>query len=214
MRNYQVAVFLVCLMQIGCKSISYFNTPNDVLETKAMLYMQNGSKKEGNITVLFETGHTAKEFIEFTSNNLKEKIPIDSIRCYQIKNNFYYPRILDYELNGSENLLFVKRLSNDSSLIHLFELYVRNPANSASPETYYYFLSFPKQDSTRPINIASKKIMPNFDEKMSTLVEDCPQLAYKVKTKAKGYFLPQISFGNTRKTEILLRIINEYNSCR
>ncbi len=214
MRFCPIAVLLTMALFPGCKTVSYFNTPNELFKTNCVLYLQNGSRQEGKLTIQYERGYDVKNYVEFERNNLNEKIPVADIKCYEVNGSFYYPKILDYELNGSENLLFVKRLSAENSRMHLFELYKRKTENSNTADAYYYFVSFPGRDISRPINVASNKLIPNFDEKMSKLIENCPDLSRKVETKAKGYFLPTYTLGNTKKVEILLRIIEEYNSCR
>ena len=185
-----------------------------MLETKCILHLQNGNKQEGKLTILFETGHEINKFVEFSINNVKQKISLDSIESYEIDGNFYYPKILDIDFNGSEKFLFVKRLSNENSRMQLYELYQKKKQNSDPSDFYYYFLSFPNRDIKRPVNLASKQITPNFDEKMSKLLKDCPVLSNKVENKKKGYFFSQYSLGNYKKTEVLLRIINEYDSCK
>ena len=214
MRLDHLLIIFLLVNITGCKTTSYYNTSNDMLETRCILHMQNGTKQEGKISILFETGHEASDFIEFTKNNVKEKILLDSINSYELNNNFYYPKIVDIDLNGNEKILFLKALTKESSRIQFYELYQKKKQASDANDLYYYFIAFTSRDLIRPLNIAGKKFIPNFNDKMSVFVQDCPQLSDKIKHKYKGYFLPLLSLGNEKKVDVFLRIINEYNSCK
>ena len=61
--------------------------------------------------------------------------------------------------------------------------------------------------------LSSSKFTPNFDEKMSLLLADCPTLAHKITEKQEGYYYRQVSF-TERRADVLLNIISEYNKCR
>ncbi len=206
-------IFITLIFFLSCKTVSYFNTPNDMLDTNCSLYMQNGTKQNGKITILFETGHETNDFIEFTKNNIRERILIDSIKFYEIDGKFYYPKIFDVDLNGVEKLLFVRRLTNEKSRMQFYELYQKKKQPSDANDLYYYFISLPHQDIKRPLNIASKQFVPNFNEKMSKVIIECPELSNKIQHKNKGYFFPLYSLGSNKKVEVFLRIINEYDSC-
>jgi hypothetical protein len=63
------------------------------------------------------------------------------------------------------------------------------------------------------MNTRSIGLLPMFDQKMSQIVVDCPALAAKIRSKENGYFIPMGSFKTNKHPEVLLKIINEYNSC-
>lgn len=214
MRISSLLFLTFLLIFTGCKTVSYFTSPNDVFETNCILYLTNGVQDTGKITVQFETGHDVKSIIFFTKGTTKSKVPIESINYYEVNGNFYYPKIVDVELNGSENLLFVKRLTNENSRIQFFELTQKRTENSILTDVYNYFILFPDQDVQRPLNIASIKLTPNFDKKMSKLITDCPELSRKIETMTSGYYLPSYSLGHEKKRDVYLRIINEYNACK
>lgn len=213
MKHLTVPLLFSLLLVTGCKTMSYFNSPNDVFATRCILHFTDGSSDTGKISIAFETGHDVNSYISFTKNNLQQKIQVKNLSYYEVNGNSYYPKIVDVDLNGSENLLFVKRLTGANSRIHFFELSQKKVENSISTEVYNYFILFPNQDTQRPLNIASTKLTPNFDVKMSRFVDDCPELSRKIQSQARGYFLPSYSLGNTRKVDVFLMIINEYNAC-
>ena len=63
-------------------------------------------------------------------------------------------------------------------------------------------------------NIEGRRLVPDFENKMSEIVKDCPALAEKIRRKEKGYFYAQVSLIDSKRVETLMNIIDEYNKCR
>ena len=83
--------------------------------------------------------------------------------------------------------------------------------------TYYeteYFLQLPNEEGDAVWPLGSNKFVPNFEEKMSKLVTDCPALAAKISNKEEGYFYAQVSLFKERRANVLMTIIEEYNECK
>jgi hypothetical protein len=213
MRHITYTIFSVLLMAAGCKPVSYFSTPNDVFKTAGTVYLLNGAEVKGKITIEFETGYNAGKFIRVGNGDREERISIDSIRYYKIDKDCYYPKKIDLDLSGTQKLLFVKRLTKENSRIHLYELYQQSKQTSDGQELFFYFISLPTQARLDAWNIGGKNFVPNFDEKMSRIVADCSTLSGKIKQKTKGYFLAPFTLSNSKKVDVLTRIINEYNDC-
>jgi hypothetical protein len=206
--------FLSGILLLSCKIVGYFNTPNDVLKKESTIYLQNGDQKKGLITVQFETGHDAKNTISLQEGEIELDIPLDSIRYYKVNEEVYVPKLIDVDLDDNNKLLFVKRLTNETSKIHLYELFIQRKNTNDGMERYYYFIQLPHFDRFETLNIAHRKLVPNFEEKMSKLVEDCPSLSGKIKQKQEGYFLRQLTLSNVKKIDVLTKIINDYNNCK
>ncbi len=207
-------IFFICYIQLSCKPVAYFNTSNDVLKTNATVHMVDNTEQTGAITIQFETDYQPKDFIILSNNNIDEKIPVLNIKYYKINNDYYFLKKIDIDMNGYKRLLFVKRLTPEHSRMDLFELLQSKNHSPSYADTYYYFISFPADGRLDAMNLADKKFTPNFNEKMSRLVSDCPALALKIQQKQKGYFLPQVNLLGNKKAEIYLNIINEYNQCK
>lgn len=199
----------------GCKTVAYFHTSNDMFGQNGTVYLEDGTEKNGEITIFFETGQEPKNFIELKLNGKSEKIFIKEIKGYKIKDKYYVPRFVDLDGNGINHLLFVQRLTKENSKIHLYELYQRNQGNNAYGEDIYsYYISLPTLAKYEVWNASSKNLVPRFEEKMSKIVSDCPSLANKIQQQNKGYFYGQVTLSNQKKAEVLKRIIDEYNQCK
>jgi len=213
MRQFSYIIVFLTIIAIGCKAVSYFNTPNDVFKKDGIVYMLDGTEKKGEITIKFESWYGADKFIQLENAGREERVLIDSIKSYRINDDYYFPKKIVLENSDQERLLFVKRLTKENSRINLYELYQARRQTSDGQEHFFYYISFPTQGTLEVWNIVSKNLVPNFDEKMGKLVEDCSVLSNKIKDRSRGYFLAQFTLSDTKKVEVLKRIIDEYNDC-
>jgi len=218
-----VPAWLLFLM--GCTSYSYFNTSNDMLKTDCVVYLVNGSVERGKLTIQFETGHAVDNTIHLlTSNHGEIKIAVDSVKYYNYKNDFYYPKMLNLEayeipnknrllLPNVRNILFLKALTRQNSKIMMYELYEPGAKTNDGFDHHDYFVSFQNDGRLNTWNLGNSKFFPNFEEKVADLVADCPQLSDKIRRRLKGYYLGQISL-KTKKYEVFQKIVSEYNACK
>jgi hypothetical protein len=218
MNFFRTHLFLIsfCLYIVsGCKITAYFHTPNDMVRQYGTVYLENGTEKTGAITIDFEIGHPAKDFISLSLNGKPVKVYIKDVKGYKIKDKYYVPRYIDVEGNGINYLLFVRRLTSEGSKIHLYEFYKRDGYSNASGEDpYSYYISFPTLSKYDVWNVSGKYLVPRFDEKMSKIVSDCSALARKILQQDKGYFYTQLTTSNQKRAEVLKKIIDEYNECK
>lgn len=223
----QSAIFSIVFISTliaGCKTYSYFNSPNDMLNKTVEVAMVDGRMLKGELSVQFETGQPRPEFLKLVSNDKVElKIPARDILYYTFDNAFYYPKALDlaafeipyrdplYTPNVS-NLLFVKRITAATDKLQLYQLFKSRTNSSDGNDQYDYFLSFPGENRFTAWSIRGNKVFPDFEYKMSELLQDCPALAMKIKQKQDGYFIKQLSFDG-KKLQVIKRIVAEYNAC-
>jgi hypothetical protein len=215
-----IQLALLALLLASCNS-SYFNTANNMQNMYGTVYLQNGKELTGNISVSLNNSFGPRDFIRFSARGRgdREKIYIEDLNGFAIRNDFYAPKKLDRGFLSGDRMLFVKRLTKEDSRIHLYEYFDRrNTANtngnSFSVPVYEYFIALPGQEKYTAWNLDGRRLVPNFEDKMSEYVKDCPALAEKIKRKDRGYFYAQVSLSNMKRIETVLNIIDEYNTCR
>ncbi len=225
----QPRIYLYFLMLFttipGCKTYSYFASSNDLVNQECKMVMVDGSEMFGKLTVQFEEGHNVDKQAKFlTKEHLEKRIPITDIKYYLLNNEYYFPKEINLEpyqyiskdkleIINQNNLLFVKRLTKENANI---ELYVLNQPRNRTMDGVTqddYFVSFKTDGRFGAWNIRSDLFFPNFEEKASKMVSDCPLLYSKIKAKEKGYTVKQISI-DASKRDVIRRIITEYNNCR
>ena len=217
--KHLLAVCISCVFICpGCVS-TYFKTPNDLYKETATVYLNDGTEKTGELTIQFETQLTAEKTVTlfYKENKQTEKIPARAINYYKIKDDYYFPKELDLDFTGTYHFLFIKRLSNENSRINLYELQQHYKTTATGEEQKLYFISLPNSSKYEALNIYSKQFSPGFEYKMSEIVRDCVPLADKVKTKTKGYYIPNgpsMLFPDSKRLEVYKKIIKEYNNCK
>ena len=213
--NHFLALCLSCVFICsGCVS-TYFKTPNDLYRETATVYLNDGTEKDGQLTVQLETASSVTLFNK--EKKQTENIPIKTINYYKIKDNYYFLKELDVELNGVYHFLFVKRLTDENSKMQLYELHQRYKTTETGEDRKLYFLSLPTSGKYEAISIYSKQLTHQFEYNMSAIVKDCASLAEKIKAKTKGYYIPSapsMVFPESKRTEVYKRIIEEYNNCK
>ncbi len=212
--NFMKLVFFAFLpILCSCKSIAFFDSPNNVAKQEAIVNMLDGNQKKGMLTISLEETYSVT-FVSLFNNGKEERILIDSIKSYTIGDNVYVPRRLSVDFDQPLKLLFVKKLTPDSSRIQLYELYQNNMKRDTREDLVLYFISLPSFERLETWGLGNKNLVPNFDQKMSKVVEDCPVLAAKIRDRQKGYYFPQLTLSDTKKKDVLKKIINEYNLCK
>lgn len=216
-RSFCLLISVLIITAQACKPGAYFKTANDVSKMNAVVRMLDGTQKEGLITINFGREHAGEryEFVVLTTPQGEENIKAENIAYYKIGEDYYFPKIIDLYFDGTNRTLFVKRVTKENSRIQVYELFQQaSETLDGQGSNNYCFISPPGLGRLETWNIFSKKLLPDFNIKMSALVEDCPELAKKILTKQKGYFMPQVMFGYAAKVETIKRIIDEYNNCR
>jgi len=214
MNRFVVAGIIAWVFTSGCVS-SYFATPNDVFLRHATIYFDSGTQKTGEITVQFENGVTSNRYVTLYNKDLhqSEQINVDTVKYYQLNNDVYVPKKIDFNFDGTYHFLFVKRLTEENSKIHLYELHQDYKTNATGEDKRLYFISFPLFSKYEVWATYSKNLFPDFADKMSRQLADCPALAEKVRSKTKGYFIASQVIPESTKLGVYKRIIEEYNSC-
>ncbi len=224
MRNLLLLISLFLLTQ-SCKTYSYFKSPNDFLDKDCDVFLNDGTEMKGKLTVQFETGYTTDKQLKIIAGaNGEKKIPITAVQYYKYNNELYFPKEINleaYETPGRDrlytpkvsNILFLKRITKEGAKLQLFELFRSATTSPDGYDHFDYYISFNEVNRFEAWSVRGNKFFPNFAEKMSQLVSDCPLLAAKVKQGEGGYTVKQISL-DAKKNEVIKRIVDEYNNCK
>lgn len=208
---------------VSCSS-PYFATANDMRSITSTVYLKDGSTLNGQVTNTLARSYSKNPYIDIdVRDGKKQRVYLDKIKGVNIRNNYYEPKLVDQGFGSSDQVLLLKRLTKEDSRIQLYELYEQTTRNNNNPryggssqlqDDYSYYLSLPGKDPYQAWNVEGKHLTPNFEDKMSEYVIDCPTLAEKIKRKDKGYFYAKISLISEKRLETLMNIITEYNDCK
>jgi len=226
MKKLHILLFCIFLVFTACKS-PFYNTANNMRLINGTVYTNDGREIPGQVTLNLENYRSSKLYVTVVGKNDKqgERINLTDIKGINIRNDYYEPKLIDMGgFGNSDEFRFVKRLTKEGSRLHMYELYEQRTRQTSSrysgagssyttPEYTYYITTPAHTRQQAAWNIEGRKLTPNFEDKMSQLVKDCPALADKIKKKEKGYFYAQVSLIDSKKIETMMGIIDEYNKC-
>ena len=206
----------------GCKTPS-FTTANDMRLINGSIITKDDKQIDGAVTANLQN-YNSRSYIMITPKDGKEqKVNIMDIKSMTVRGNTYEPKLIDMGFGSRDQMLFVKRISKGDTKIKLYELFEQHTNNYTSryggttqntTDDYTYYVTIPNRTMQQTAwNIGGKHFTPNFEDKMSEFVKDCPALADKIRHKEKGYFYAQVSLAE-KKIEVLMNIIDEYEKCK
>ena len=204
----------------SCRPV-YFNTPNDLRNIRGTVFLTNGKSVDGKI-IINKSNFLSSPVKVYTEGDKKPmQFPLMDVKGYQIRGDYYALKEIKGGISIGNRYSFMKRLTNESSRIQLFENVEKHTSssgynNTISTTTYEteYFMQLPSEEGDAVWSLSSNKFVPNFDEKMSRMVSDCPALAQKIADKEEGYFYRQVTMFKEKRADVLLNIISEYNNCQ
>jgi hypothetical protein len=217
MRTLLLSMALIMLI-ISCNTISYYKTPNDLRNISGTLYLANGETVDGKLIVGRQsfTGNAVKIYLP--GEKTPQKYNLFEVKGYEVRGQYYELKEIRGDLSLGGTYSFMKRLTKADSKIQLFEnmekIFTTTNNTSTTHFETEYFMQLPYEAGDAVWPLGSSKFVPNFDEKMSRLVQDCEPLAQKITDKKNGYFYAQVSLSKEKRADVLWNIINEYNKCR
>jgi hypothetical protein len=215
MKPFGLFVLLpLLLLTASCSSLTYFESPNSLRNIYGTLYLQNGKTVEGRLVVQTDNllGSPVKVYTEGDKKPMQ--FSLSAIKGYTARNQTYELREIKEGLNFGRRLLFMRRLTPDNSRMHLFEYMEKHTVNkTATRYEHEYYMQLPGEQEGLVYSVHGSRFVPNFEEKMSGLVADCPSLSQKIKEKSHGYFYAQVTVFPEKRVEVLQRIVEEYNQC-
>jgi len=216
-----ILVVVIAVTLASCKNAAWFETPNDLYNINGTLYLSNGKTVEGKLSV--DDGWNGVVRVYLPGEKKPQRYNFSEVEGYRIRNEYYeLKEIRDgASLSRRYRLHFMKRLTPDDSKIQLYEYLDKETSSTGyrrsrtitSLEKNYY-VQLPSEQHDGVWDIGSTKFVPNFDEKVSKIVDDCPALSQKIANKEKGYFYAQVGASDEKRVDLLWNIITEYNKCR
>jgi hypothetical protein len=144
---------------------------------------------------------------------------VHHVKGYQLRNEYYELKEVKGNLSLFKEYSFMKRLTKEDSKIHLYE-HTKKITQPGSKHTSAYtryekehYLQLPGEDGIAVWPLDGSKFVPDFHQKMSKLINNCPTLASKILNKEDGYFYAQVSLFKEKRVNVLMNIIDEYNNC-
>lgn len=233
------------LLFSSCTTItrSLYDSPNNMSNVKSTLYLKNGRTISGRLTINTEHKKHNKISIQTSDYNAPQRFKLKNVKGYAIDGDYYSLQQVNdntiviekgnpllEQLLTKKKYFFMKRITPENSRIHLYENHFIKAARDEKPvnatRVIEYYIQLPSNESKTVYAIDGKKLLPHFENKMSKIVNDCPDLAFKIAQRQPGYFYARqraiviierpdvFSASEDQKVAVLMNIINEYNRCK
>lgn len=207
-------LLLVVLVVQSCRSLAYFESPNNLRNIEGTLYLQDGKAYSGKLVIETENAFRSPVRLYVAEERKPMQFRLADVKAYRVRNDLYELKEIREGISLGRQLYFMKRLTPESSRMHLFEFLRKERVNkTAVRHERDYYVELPKEAGNVVYGAGGSTFVPHFEEKVSRLVQDCPSLAKKVAEKRPGYFYAQVSLVPEKRAEVLLRIMEEYNHC-
>lgn len=220
MKNYTLVACLCTVLFTACGSLSSFESPNSLRNVAGTLYLTNGRSFQGKLIV--QMGNLFGSDVKLLAEGDKKamQFPLAEVAGYKIRNDYYALKDRRGGIGSGRHPSFMKRLTPADSRMHLYEDWQKEAQSgkgSLRQTTRYnthHYLELPQEHGNEVYPLSGSHFVPHFETKMSRYVLDCPSLVKKIADKQEGYHYAQVSFFESKRVEVLLRIIDEYNRCR
>lgn len=128
--------------------------------------------------------------------------------------NYSVKNLKGNEMWGGNALRFIKELTPANDKLQLFEHEtISKGTDGKEVKEAQLFVQLP--GSQRDVyNVQGDKFIPNFDDKVSTYLASCPALANKIKAKDPNFFYAFVNQGATKRKQVWMNIVNEFNNCK
>jgi hypothetical protein len=221
MKLFPAFIFSIILLT-GAISVKaqrkYFKTPNNFGNYKATLFLKNGKPEEGKLS--FDV-HKDAEHVTIDTDKGEHTYRVTEVAGFQKGDDYYAMESFDpWDSRIKYSNRFMKRLTDSSSRIHLYELdyfeedwdgYQGKKGGIQVITRRSYFIRFSSFSATHALELFSKSLVNDFDTKLAPAFNDCSAVQEAIKTKK--YFYKRSDKVKEAK-EVWENIIKEYNSCK
>lgn len=202
------------VLLVSCRTMSYFESPNNLKNIDGTLYLHNGKSIDGKLVIETENMFGSKVKLYSGEERRPMQFSLSQVRGYAMRNDSYELKEIREGLSIGKRQFFMKRLTPEGSRMHLYEFSKKEIVNkTSSRHVMEYYVQLPGEKDNLVFSTNGSHFVPHFEQKVSRIVSDCPALAQKIAEKKNGYFYAQVSLVTEKRAEVMLRIINEYNQC-
>ena len=209
-------LFILLLLCYACNT-PYYTTVNNMNGQPATLTLSNGQVLTGKIQVNTFDNYSTISNISFAAgvNKAYTTYSLSEIDYLFFNgSNYSVKNLKGNEMWGGNALRFIKELTPSNSKLQLFEheTVFKDREGKTIKETQL-FVQLPGH-SRDVYNAQSDKFIPNFDDKVSAYLSDCPNVANLIKEKNKDFFYAFVNQGELRRKQVWMNIVNAYNNCK
>jgi len=216
MRSFKNILSIIILLILMSCNTSFYHNVNDMGNQPATLYLKNGKVMNGNLEIRSFDQFSSVQKITFKENGTNS---------YQW---FYPPDIEGIYFNGARYSLklvpamdmwnkhaykFLKNITPNDGKLQLFEdEYTQQNSFGQIEKVSKLYIKLARNNEV--FDAQSDLFVPNFNEKVSRFLSDCPAVSQKILTKEKDFSYAFVNQGDTQRKQVWMSIAFEYNNCK
>ncbi len=211
----KISLSSILLWLLSCNS-SFYHNVNDMGAQPATLYLKNGQVLNGKLEIRSFDQFSSVQKIAFKKN---------SGNVFQ---SFYPPDIAGIYYNGARYSLelfsamdmwnkraykFLKNITPNDGKLQLFEdEYTQQNSFGQIEKVVKLYIKLAGNNEV--FDAQSDRFVPDFNEKVSRFLADCPSVSQKILNKEKDFSYAFVNQGETQRKQVWMNIAFEYNNCK
>ena len=199
----------------ACNS-SFYHNVNDMGGQPATLYLQNGKTVNGRLEIRSFDQFSSVQKITFKENGTSSYqwfYPQDIAGIYYNGARYSLELVSAMDMWNKRAYRFLKNITPNDGKLQLFEdeYTQKNSFGQIEKGTKLYIKLAGSQEV---FDAQSDRFVPNFNEKVSRFLSDCPSVSEKILNKEKDFSYAFVNQGEIQRKQVWMNIAFAYNNCK
>ncbi len=213
--SWKISVLIILNTLVSCNT-SFYHNVNDMGNQPATLYLRNGQMLNGKLEIRSFDQFSSVQKITFKengSNVYQSFYPLDIARIYFNGANYSLEVVSAMDMWNKRAYKFLKNISPNNGRLQLFEdEYTQQNAFGDVEKVIKLYIKLTGQNEV--FDAQSDLFVPNFNEKVSRFLADCPSVSQKILNKEKDFSYAFVNQGDSQRKQVWMNITYQYNNCK
>ena len=206
---------IMVMFLISCNS-SFYNNVNDMGGQPATLYLKNGNVLNGKLEIRSFDEFSSVQKITFSEGNTNRYqwfYPKDIEGIYFNGANYSLELIQAMDMWNKRAYKFLKNITPNQGKMQIFEdEYTQKNSFGNIEKVTKLYIKLPNNEGV--FDAQSDRFIPNFNEKVSRYLSDCPSVSSRILNKEKEFSYAFVNQGEVQRKQVWMNIVFEYNQCK
>ena len=206
---------IMVIFLISCNS-SFYNNVNDMGGQPATLYLKNGNVLNGKLEIRSFDEFSSVQKITFSEGNTNRYqwfYPKDIEGIYFNGAKYSLELIQAMDMWNKRAYKFLKNITPNQGKMQIFEdEYTQKNSFGNIEKVTKLYIKLPNNEGV--FEAQSDRFIPNFNEKVSRYLSDCPSVSSRILNKEKEFSYAFVNQGEVQRKQVWMNIVFEYNQCK
>ena len=206
---------IVVMFLISCNSL-FYNNVNDMGGQPATLYLKNGNILNGKLEIRSFDEFSSVQKITFSEGNTNRYqwfYPKDIEGIYFNGAKYSLELIQAMDMWNKRAYKFLKNITPNQGKMQIFEdEYTQKNSFGNIEKVTKLYIKLPNNEGV--FDAQSDRFVPNFNEKVSRYLSDCPSVSSRILNKEKEFSYAFVNQGEVQRKQVWMNIVFEYNQCK